>query len=721
MAKTITLTGTDVDGDSLTFIVTGLPTNGQLYDGTGTAGHHITLGDLPYTVTDPAGNVTYDPNADFNGIDSFIFKANDGTVDSDDAAVVTITVAAVNDAPVAANDSYGTITARSRGGRGDGLMGKVSRLGNALYEGDVSIDFVGRKWLWYSISGVIVLLAVGGLYFKGLNLGIEFEGGNEYNVSVGAGEATQDNVDKIRDAVADDRHQGRRLADRQHLRHRLDPVQTEVLTTDQSDTVVQAIADTVNVDPQDISARTPSAPSWGQQVAKQALTGLVVFLVLVVLFIWAYFREWKMSVAAHRRAGPRRRDHGRRLRAVRVRGHAGDGHRPAHDPRVLALRHGRRLRQGAREHQEPARASRTTYAEAANLAVNQTLVRSINTSIVALLPVGAILYVGVATLGSGALKDLALALFVGMAAGAYSSIFIATPLRRAAEVAREGDHRTQDAASAAREQPRRRPLRRRAGVHRGHAGARPSRMPIAEARRPTEHARAGRDRPPGGRRRPAPAGSCRPRRHPSRESRSVGPQPAQPPAALQATQEVTRRRAEATLDALIRDVPDFPKPGVMFKDITPLLADHGGVHRGRRRAAAAGRDERRARSWSTRWSGMEARGFILAAPVALALGAGSSRSARPASSRGRPGRCPTTWSTARRPSRCTPTPSRRGSGCWSSTTCWPPVAPPKATVELVEAARRRGARRSRCCSSCRSCTGRDRPSATLPLTALRTV
>jgi preprotein translocase subunit SecF len=72
--------------------------------------------------------------------------------------------------------------------------------------------------------------------------------------------------------------------------------------------------------------------------------------------------------------------------------------------------------------------SRQTYAEAANLAVNQTLVRSINTSIVALLPVGALLYVGIASLGSGALKDLALALFVGMAAGAYSSIFIATPL-----------------------------------------------------------------------------------------------------------------------------------------------------------------------------------------------------------------------------------------------------------------------------------------------------
>jgi preprotein translocase subunit SecF len=81
-----------------------------------------------------------------------------------------------------------------------------------------------------------------------------------------------------------------------------------------------------------------------------------------------------------------------------------------------------------RENTKNLRASRTTYAKAANLAVNQTLVRSINTSIVALLPVGAILYVSAVQLGSSSLKDLALALFVGMAAGAYSSIFIATPL-----------------------------------------------------------------------------------------------------------------------------------------------------------------------------------------------------------------------------------------------------------------------------------------------------
>ena len=81
-----------------------------------------------------------------------------------------------------------------------------------------------------------------------------------------------------------------------------------------------------------------------------------------------------------------------------------------------------------RENTKNLRESRTTYAKAANLAVNQTLVRSINTSVVALIPVGAILYVGAVQLGASTLKDLALALFVGMAAGAYSSIFIATPL-----------------------------------------------------------------------------------------------------------------------------------------------------------------------------------------------------------------------------------------------------------------------------------------------------
>src|SRR5690349_4902239 len=81
-------------------------------------------------------------------------------------------------------------------------MGKFSRLGNALYEGHTSVNFVGRKYLWYSISGVILVLSISGLFVKGLNLGIEFQGGAEFSVSLPSGQATQANADKIRDAVA---------------------------------------------------------------------------------------------------------------------------------------------------------------------------------------------------------------------------------------------------------------------------------------------------------------------------------------------------------------------------------------------------------------------------------------------------------------------------------------------------------------------------------------
>jgi preprotein translocase subunit SecF len=146
-----------------------------------------------------------------------------------------------------------------------------------------------------------------------------------------------------------------------------------------------------------------------------------------VLFIWAYFREWKMSVGgivalAHDL-----------IITVGVYALSGFEVTPATVTGVLTIL-GFSLYDTVvvfdkvRENTKDMRQSRKTYAELANLAINQTLVRSINTSIVALLPVGALLYVGIFQLGSGALKDLALALFVGMAAGAYSSIFIATPL-----------------------------------------------------------------------------------------------------------------------------------------------------------------------------------------------------------------------------------------------------------------------------------------------------
>jgi preprotein translocase subunit SecF len=309
-------------------------------------------------------------------------------------------------------------------------MSKMSRLGQHLYDGTVSIDFVGRRLLWYAISAVILAVALFGLLGKGLNLGIEFEGGVEYRVSMPAGEATQENVEEIRGAVAQTAEdEGIDAASAPIVNTSGDNnirVQTEPLTNDEATTISESIQEAAGVSSDEISQDAIGA-TWGQQVADRALLGLGVFLVLVVLFIWAYFREWKMSVGALVALA-----HDVVI-TVGVYALSGFEVTPAtvtgvltilgfslYDTVVVFDKVRENTRNLARTHQ--------TYGQAANLAVNQTLVRSINTSIVALLPVGALLYVGVVTLGSGALKDLALALFVGMAVGLYSSVFIATPL-----------------------------------------------------------------------------------------------------------------------------------------------------------------------------------------------------------------------------------------------------------------------------------------------------
>lgn len=305
-------------------------------------------------------------------------------------------------------------------------MGKFSRLGNDLYNGKRSVDFVGRRWLWYSGSLLILLVCVSGLYFKGLNWGIEFTGGAEYKVSMPADQVNQDTADEVREAVANSGVDNASspvvtTSSREGI-----IVQTEPLTSDESAEIAQVLLDTTGASPDDLSQSEIGA-SWGQEVAERALLGLAVFLVLVVLFIWAYFREWKMSVAALVALA-----HDVVI-TIGVYAISGFEVTPATVTGVLTIL-GFSLYDTVvvfdkvRENTKNLRESRTTYAKAANLAVNQTLVRSINTSIVALIPVGCILYAGAVMLGSGSMKDLALALFVGMAAGVYSSVFIATPL-----------------------------------------------------------------------------------------------------------------------------------------------------------------------------------------------------------------------------------------------------------------------------------------------------
>jgi preprotein translocase subunit SecF len=305
-------------------------------------------------------------------------------------------------------------------------MGKFSRLGNDLYTGRKSIDFVGRTRLWYAISGLIIVAAVLGLYFKGLNFGLEFRGGAQFTVSLPSNEVTQSNADKLRDDVA-----GTGISSAQQVvvttagKNSI-IIETEPLTPRESNEVAAEIQQSVGATKADIST-DEIGPSWGKEVAKRSAIGLVVFLVLVVLMIWGYFRQWKMSFAAMVALAHDL------LITIGIYALSGFEVTPATVTGVLTIL-GFSLYDTVvvfdkvRENTKNLRATHTTYSEAANLAVNQTLVRSINTSLVALIPVGAILYVGAVQLGSGSLKDLALALFVGMAAGAYSSIFIATPL-----------------------------------------------------------------------------------------------------------------------------------------------------------------------------------------------------------------------------------------------------------------------------------------------------
>lgn len=303
-------------------------------------------------------------------------------------------------------------------------MGKMSRLGNELYQGRRSIDFVGRRWLIYAVSGVLIALAITINVVKPLNFGVEFTGGTEYNITVGDGEATQDAADQLRDAVGEAGIENAHSPTVTTAGNQALTMQTENLSPEQNDAVREIIFEEFpDIAEGDVS-ESDIGPSWGQEVAERAVIGVIIFLILVVLFIWAYFREWKMSVAAvvallHDIAI-----------TVGVYALSGFQVTPAAVTGLLAIL-GFSLYDTVvvfdkvRENTTTLRKSTESYADAANLAVNQTLVRSINTSIVALLPIGAILYISAAQLGASSLQDLALAQFVGMAAGVYSSVMLA--------------------------------------------------------------------------------------------------------------------------------------------------------------------------------------------------------------------------------------------------------------------------------------------------------
>jgi preprotein translocase subunit SecF len=293
----------------------------------------------------------------------------------------------------------------------------MSNLGQRLYSGESSIDFIGHRRRWYAISAVILIIAIGALLFRGLNLGIEFRGGADFSLP----NATC-SVEDARGVA--ETFTGAQVIVTETASGTI-RVQTETLTPEESIVLGGDLAAVCGISPSDVKTQVVG-PTWGAEISKKALQGLIVFLLLVMVFLSIYF-EWRMAIAA--------------LLAllhdlvitVGIYALTGLEVTPATVIGFLTIL-GYSLYDTVVVFDKVKENTRgitgqamQTYSEAANLAVNQTLMRSINTSIVALLPVVAIIIVGAGFLGAGTLLDLAVALAVGMAVGTYSSIFIATP------------------------------------------------------------------------------------------------------------------------------------------------------------------------------------------------------------------------------------------------------------------------------------------------------
>jgi preprotein translocase subunit SecF len=302
-------------------------------------------------------------------------------------------------------------------------MSRLTRFGNALYTGEKSFDFVGQRTRWYLIGAALVLIAIVMTIVRGgFTFGIEFRGGSEFRVSQPPVVSEQVAIDTVNSVVGQASNPRVSIVGGDSIR-----VQTEQLTDEQTTALRGDLAEAYGVGVDQVTASFIGA-TWGADITRQALIGLAVFLVLVSIVMALYFRTWKMSLAALTALA-----HDLVLTAG-IYGILGYEITPAAVIGLLTILGYSlydtvvvfdKVRENTSQDGED---SGRTFAESVNLAVNQTLVRSINTSVVAVLPVGSILFIGSVVLGAGTLRDIALALFIGMIAGTYSSVFIAAPM-----------------------------------------------------------------------------------------------------------------------------------------------------------------------------------------------------------------------------------------------------------------------------------------------------
>jgi preprotein translocase subunit SecF len=298
-----------------------------------------------------------------------------------------------------------------------------------LYRGEANLNIVGRRRMWFAIAAALVLIAVGSFLFRGFELGIEFAGGTQFVIPASVGTQAEAQSAVARAVETAGVAQEANIGAAQKVGNGPDAtytVRTAALSQDQSTAVKNALVADLKVPAEDISDNRVSA-AWGTQVTQQALLGLGIFLVLVLAYLVVRF-EWRMAVAAVASllldlvltAGVYSLV-GFEVTPSTVIGFLTILGFSLYDVVVVFDK--------VQENTRGITAGSTqTYSEATNLAVNQTLMRSINTGLVALLPVGGLLFIGAGLLGAGSLKDLGLVLFVGMGLGVVSSILFAAPM-----------------------------------------------------------------------------------------------------------------------------------------------------------------------------------------------------------------------------------------------------------------------------------------------------
>ncbi|MFD1831445.1 protein translocase subunit SecF [Streptomyces desertarenae] len=297
-------------------------------------------------------------------------------------------------------------------------MSRLGDLGGKLYRGEASYDFIGRRKLWYGVTLALMLISLAGLGVRGLYMGIEFQGGAVFTTP-----PTKLSVAEARETALDVSGAEPRI---QELGSGALRIQVTGLDKAESEKTRAALAEELGLETQELDTELVG-PSWGDQMSSKAMQGLAVFLVLVSVYLAIAF-EWRMAVGA---MGALMHD-----LAVTIGVYAIVGFEVTpgtvvgiltilsyslYDTVVVFDKVKEKTRGFGKQ-------SRYTYGELANLGINATVVRSVNTSVVALLPVAGLLFIGTGLLGGGMLKDISLSLFIGLTAGTFSSIFIATPI-----------------------------------------------------------------------------------------------------------------------------------------------------------------------------------------------------------------------------------------------------------------------------------------------------